>query len=197
MSPSENATTFRLISLVIVAVLGLQLFADIARSGKWTWPFIDYPMYSHSRHDGDRVVARHFVFGTTADGKEVAITPASLGVVIWVYEKWAADLMAAGEKAAAGESANGQATEAVPVRHSGRHEWPLRKWLKSTALFQLLKSKPDPELGVLLTDHFEAATGQRLVKLRIEDTPVIVTRDGAAEAPPRSVEVELPLSRTD
>jgi hypothetical protein len=197
VSPSESTTTFRLISLVIVAVLGLQLFAVLARPGKWTWPFIDYPMYSHSRHEGDRVVARHFVFATTVDGKEVPITPKDLGVVIWVYERWAGALMAAAQQAEPGAGANDQATQEPQLPRFKRHEWPLRQWLKSTALFQLLKSKPDPDLAAILTDHFQATSGHRLVRLRVEDTPVIVTRDGAAAAPPRSVEVELPLSSSD
>jgi hypothetical protein len=197
VSPSENATTFRLISLVIIAVLGLQLFAVIARPGKWTWPFTDYPMYSHSRHDGDRVVARHFVVGTTVDGEEVAITPKDLGVVLWVYERWAGALMAAAQKTDAAASANDQAAQSSQLPRFTRHGWPLRRWLKSTALFQLFKSKPDPDLAAMLTEHFQTASGHRLVRLRVEDTPVIVTRAGQAAAPPRSVEVELPLSGSD
>jgi hypothetical protein len=197
VSPSENATTFRLISLVIIAVLGLQLLAVLARPGKWTWPFTDYPMYSHSRHDGDRVVARHFVYGTTVDGEEVPITPEDLGIVLWVYERWAAALVTAGQKAHADVSASDQAAQAPQVRPVKRNEWPLRQWLKSTTLFQLLKSKPDPDLAIMLTDHFQTASGRRLVRLRVEDTPVIVTRAGQAAAPPRSVEVELPLSSGD
>ncbi len=197
MSTSDSATTFRWISFVIIAVLGLQLFAVIARPGKWTWPFIDYPMYSKSRHDGDRVVARHFVFGTTEDGKEVAITPEDVGVVLWVYEKWASALMAAALTADAAPSRDDQAAQSLHLPSFTRHEWPLREWLKSTALFQMFKQKPDPDLTVMLTDHFQDASGHKLVRLRIEDTPVIVTRHGQAAAPPRSVEMELPLARSD
>lgn len=75
--------------------------------------------------------------------------------------------------------------------------WPLRDWLKSTALFKLLKSKENPDLAVVLTDHLQKVSGLDLVKLRIENTPVIVTRNGQALVPPRSVEVELPLPAGD
>lgn len=198
MSASGNIATFRLISLVIVGVLGLQSFAVLARTGKWTWRFIDYPMYSDSRQDGDRIVARYFVFGTTADGREVAIEPRDLGVVLWVYQRWAAALWKLGQDSgdAAGRDGLAKEQSQLPTVQS-RRPWPLRDWLKSTALFKLLKSKEDPDLPVVLTDHLQKVSGLDLVKLRIEDTPVIVTRSGQAPAPPRSVEVELPLPAGD
>jgi hypothetical protein len=49
----------------------------------------------------------------------------------------------------------------------------------------------------MLTEHLQTASGHRLVRLRVEDTPVIVTRNGQAAAPRRAVEVELPLSSSD
>ncbi|MCC2663372.1 MAG: hypothetical protein K0S35_1294, partial [Geminicoccaceae bacterium] len=116
---------------------------------------------------------------------------------VFVYERWASALMAAARNVDRGPTGTMPSAQSLQLPRSKRHEWPLREWLKSTALFQLLKRKPDPDLAVILTDHFQTASGHQLVRLRIEDTPVIVTRHGQAAAPPRSVEVELPLSRID
>ena len=64
-------------------------------------------------------------------------------------------------------------------------------------MFQLLKRKDDPDLAVVITDHLLKVSGLDLVKLRVEDTPVIVTRNGQAPAPPRMVELALPLPARD
>ena len=133
MSASGKYCDFRLISLVIVGVLGLQSFAVVARTGKWTWPFTDYSMYSLCRQDGDRIVARHFVFGTTADGREVAIEPQDLGVVIWIYERWAAALLELGQDSGDAAGRDGLAKEQSQLPTFQSRPWPLRDWLKSTA----------------------------------------------------------------
>ena len=69
--------------------------------------------------------------------------------------------------------------------------WALRAWLKSTALFQLLKSRPDPDLAVVLTEYYQKGRGANIVRLRVEDTPVVLTRDGQISALPNVVEIEL------
>ncbi len=77
---------------VIVLVLGLQFLAVVTRSGKWAWPFIDYPMYSTSHQEGERVPARHVIYGITSDGAKVELTRQAIGVNLWMHEKWARDL---------------------------------------------------------------------------------------------------------
>ena len=73
-----------------------------------------------------------------------------------------------------------------------RDGWALEHWLRSSAFFQWLKGRKDPDLTPLYLDLFEKKNGAKLVKLRIEDTPVVVTRDGAAEAPANVVWIDLP-----
>ena len=83
VSPSRRANVSigprTLVSGVIVLVLGLQVISIITWSGRYTWPFTDYPMYARSRQEGDRVVGRHFLYAVLEDGREVEITPDDLG----------------------------------------------------------------------------------------------------------------------
>jgi hypothetical protein len=183
-----DAAKFRLVSLVIVLVLGLQFAAVVTRSGKWGWPFIDYPMYSDSIMEGDRRVVRHADTATTADGDQITVTPDELGVNLWVFERWAAALI---------RSAQAEVRAADDKQAPPPDSWALRSWLKSTSLFQLLKSRPDPDLAVVLTEHYQKGRGANIVRLRVEDTPVVLRRDGQISAPPNVVEIELPRPAAD
>jgi hypothetical protein len=191
MATQVRAARFRIISVVIVAVLGLQVFAVVARSGKWTWPFTDYPMYAQSHQEGERIPAKHFVFARTADGREVEVTPENLGVNRWVFERWASSL----KRAAAQQRHSDPSGRAVADRPARAKvdTWPVKVWLKSTWLFGLFKSKPDPDLAPLFLEHLQAKQGLEIVRLRIEDTPVALSRAGPIPAPPQIVELELPL----
>lgn len=191
MATQENAATYRTISVIIVLVLGLQTFAIVARSGKWTWPFTDYPMYAQSHQEGERISAKHFVFARTADGQEIEITPENLGVNRFVFERWAAALRKEAEQQRLGDSSADAAADR-PARPRGE-TWPLKAWLKSTRLFALVKAKPDPDLAPLFVEHFQAKQGQELVGIRIKDTPVALSRAGPVPAPPQIVELKLPL----
>jgi hypothetical protein len=204
MHSSEIPARFRLISFFIVLVLGAQLLAIVARPGKWTWPFTDYPMYATSRYEGERVNARRFVFGITDDGREVAITPKELGVNVFLYERWAGALVASA-KAAAMKEAEQAVDEAVADAEDAleetwqrrrRNEWPLRTWLKSTTLFQMLKSKGQPDLAAVLTEHLQKVSGLKFTKLRVEDTPVVVGRYGQVPALVQTLEIDLPSAET-
>lgn len=68
-----------LVSLVIVTVLSFQLAANVLRTD-FMWPFLDYPMYSYSRQEGERLVVEYIVYGTTPDGTEVTIKPKDFGM---------------------------------------------------------------------------------------------------------------------
>jgi hypothetical protein len=166
---------------VIVIVLTVQAVAILARSGKWAWPFIDYPMYASSHYEGERIPARHTVYGITADGHQLELTRNNIGVNLWLFEKWAGQMTAA------------QLGAGMPDR-AKRHRdgWALEHWLRSSTFFQWLKGKQDPDLTPLFLDLFEKKNGTKLVKLRIEDAAVVVTRDGVAEAPANVVLLDLP-----
>ena len=85
----------RFATLVIMLVLGLQCTADVLMSGPSGWPFTDYPMYSRSHHEGERISgARYFVYATASDGREIEILPEHLGVNLWLFNKWAKQLTA-------------------------------------------------------------------------------------------------------
>lgn len=74
------------VSLVILTVLSFQTAADILRTD-YMWPFLDYPMYSYSRHEGQRLVVRYDVYGTTSDGAEVEIAPKDLGMYWFPFRR--------------------------------------------------------------------------------------------------------------
>jgi hypothetical protein len=191
MEKRGDAPQFWLFSCVIVAVLGLQLLAIISRPGEWTWPFIDYPMYSGSHQEGERIPSFYTVTATTKDGRVLQITPEDLGVNFWVFHGWARALGRAAEQQAAWVSSS--RTDAVGSFAARAKPWPVREWLKSTWLYNFLKPRPDPDLAAVLLDHVMAQKGLELASLRIEDAAVIVTRGGPAPAPPQVIELKLPL----
>jgi hypothetical protein len=199
MGTPGNAVRFRLISFVIIGTLALQFVAVLSRPGKWLWPFTDYPMYSHSHHEGERIPAKHFVTGLTADGQEIPITAEDVGVNLWVFERWAAALQRTAREQAAGAAS---ATMSIDGGDSGlpadavakAEPWLLHRWLKSTWLFGVLKSKPNPDLAPLLLEHLQTERELDLVALRVEDAGVAVSRAGPVPAPPLIHEVKLPLN---
>jgi hypothetical protein len=191
MERRGNAPQFPLISCVIVIVLGLQLLALIVRPGEWTWPFIDYPMYSNSHQEGERIPSIYTVTATTKDGQVLEITPADIGINLWVFHGWALALGRAAERQSALPSSSGKnAAGSFTVQPK---PWPVREWLKSTWIYDFIKPKPAPDLAPLLLDHVMARKGLELVSLRIEDAAVVVSREGPAPAPPLVFELKLPL----
>jgi hypothetical protein len=76
------------VSVVILVTLTLQVLAaftitpgPIERS-PFSWPFLDYPMYSQPRYRGEPI-ERRVVVGIRPDSSEVVVTPADLGVTFW------------------------------------------------------------------------------------------------------------------
>lgn len=78
------------VSVVIVAVLVFQAVASIRLTvgplerSPYLWPFIDYPMYSQPRYEGDEL-PRHRVFGVIEGGERIRITPEILDADYWIY----------------------------------------------------------------------------------------------------------------
>lgn len=88
---STDQSLYRLFaSTVIVAVLVLQAVASIRLTvgplerSPYLWPFIDYPMYSQPRYEGDEL-PRHRVFGITEAGERIRITPEALDTDYWIF----------------------------------------------------------------------------------------------------------------
>jgi hypothetical protein len=76
----------RVVSVVIAVMLTLQFAATfdlyprfVSRPSHLLWPFMNYPMYRGAHYEG-AVLARYRVFGETADGSEVEVTPTDLGL---------------------------------------------------------------------------------------------------------------------
>jgi hypothetical protein len=136
-----NRLWMALASMAIVVVLALQSLA-VVRRHHMGWPFIDYPMYSASHQEGERVRALRYVYATLDDGGEVLLAPEDVGLV---------------------------------------HFWLFRLWVEAPLLGQ---ERAELEF---VRDAYRQQRGGEIVALRIEDHPVIVTRDGAEAAPPPRV----------
>lgn len=188
----------RLASTAIVLVLGLQFSATMLQLEESIWPFTNYPMYSGAHHEGDRITARRFIHATTEDGREAEVTFQDIGINVWLYEKWAQQILDDYKKR--NEKNEKQRAEAAP-----RPASPIIEWLQPTAAYQFLR---DIRHGMtrkraggtidLHTDFLQLAEtklGSKIVRLRIEDTAYVVTRAGMAEAPPSVVVVDVRPAR--
>jgi hypothetical protein len=143
----------------------------VAQANPWGWPFTDYP-----------------IFATTENGEEVRIAPSDLGLNIFQFMRWARE----------------QPPNEPPS--DGDNNGPsLRAWIGSTAFGAWLKGtdptkasqvsakKPAPPLSQIILSRFEKEYGKRVVRLRVEDNRIIVTKHGMREVPRKVLaEVELP-----
>lgn len=142
MTPGLGERVGRLaVSAVIFAVLGVQAIAafgltpgPVERS-PFLWPFLDYPMYTQPHYEGD-AVPRYRVVGVTEDGREVEITPESLGTDFWIYRN---------------------------------------AFLFS---FRFRGERHELESGVQL---YELRHGVSLLEVRLENRPLVVTREGTMD----------------
>ena len=77
-------TRTRLVSFVIVSVLGLQAIAALAltpgpiEEPPFMWPCLNYPMYSVPRYEATGIQRLHVV-ATTSEGRELEVTHDQLG----------------------------------------------------------------------------------------------------------------------
>jgi hypothetical protein len=165
---AEGSVGTRLASLVIIAVLGLQTIGVLVRPGAMGWPFNDYPMYSSSHQEGERILVRYHVFATLADGREIEIEPEDLGVNHFFFKKFVRLLLRQDEDVA----------PALPAKKT----WRLRSWLKGMAWSQPFQDRAEEDIVPILMDHYYQQGGAPIVRLRIEDTPLVITRDGMKEA---------------
>ena len=193
----------RIATAIIVLVLGCQFFAVIAQVNKWGWPFTDYPMYSQSRYQGERIVAYHLIFATTEDGDEVQISANDLGLNVWQFMGSARRLVAWSGSA---PDAGVVPKRNLPFLYSWIRSTAFAAWLKGTDTAQADKSSPDrgpsdrvspdqgsPALTGILLSRYQQKYGKRIVRLRIEDNGVIVTKHGMQEVP-RKVLAEVDVN---
>jgi hypothetical protein len=172
METANQPWRFRMVSVVIVVVLGLQLFAVVVRSFKG-WPFIDYPMYAHSYEEGDRIPVDSRLYATLADGTEVPITPEDLGLgnSWWIYSYWIV-----------------QGLQGQPNKNA------LKGYLRSTftdsdepSSWQVGDRKSPERVLAFVLARYDHLYHTKIVKLRLEDYGVIVTRHGMERVPPQDL----------
>jgi hypothetical protein len=178
-------------TLVIVLVLGLQSAAVVLMAGPSGWPFTDYPMYSRSHHEGERVSgARYFVYATASDGREVDILPEHLGVNIWLFGKWAKQLTVKPRGRGSMSEAHSPEPTMEPVKSKSLLR-SLRERLHSSRNWLHSLSENKANLNSLFLPMLEQKLGIHIVRLRVEDTPFVVTRHGMAPTSPNVVLVNI------
>lgn len=172
-------------SCVIVGTLALQVGATFARLDAWTWPFMDYPMYAQSHHEGERVLPGPVVYAEFADGGEVRLEPADIGVTSWIFRIWVWQLQ------------DLAATGPAPATPAGEGEADERPWLlrvlEQIPLATAFNTREAGDIVPALLEDFETRHDGRIVGIRVEDVPVVVTRDGAEAAPPPQVRTRVDL----
>jgi hypothetical protein len=193
----------RIATAIIVLVLGCQFFAAIAQVNKWGWPFTDYPMYAPPHYEGERIVAYHLIFATTDDGEEVEISAADVGLNIWQFMRWARHLVAWNES---GSDAEVAPERNLPSLHTWIRTTAFAAWLDGTDTAQADQSSPDrgpsdrvspaqgpPALTGFVLSRYQQEFGKRIVRLRVEDNGVILTKHGMQEVP-RKVLAEVDVN---
>jgi hypothetical protein len=172
METANQLWRFRTVSVVIVAVLGLQLFAVLARTAKG-WPFIDYPMYATSLEEGDRVPVDSKLYAGFADGTEVALSPSELGLgdLWWMYHFWVVDPLKAGPR-------HSDAADSWRSTFIDTDKPP--SWMIAN------RKSPEQALAFILR-RYDQLHHKKIAKLRLEDSGVIVRRQGMERVPPQVV----------
>lgn len=133
-------------SAVICGILGLQTLASFridvgpVERSPWMYPFMDYPMYSWARAEGDSI-HRYYLYAILPDSSETFVSAEDLGLDFWLYRSG-------------------------PVRAARR---------RNTA-----------ELRVY-AEEYERHHRRSVIGFRLENRPVLVTRDGAEPAEPFTV----------
>ena len=150
-----------LISIVIFVILGVQTLAVVFRSGNGKyWPFIDYPMYSWSHREGDRIDVLPPLFAIFADRSEKQIFPQDLNLTIFQFEEL---LVSAILCAAQKDKKELQSGQCVPQKAEER-------------LKALLKL-------------YEQRHGKHIISLRLEDYPYILTKEGPKKVPAQALQI--------
>ncbi len=141
-------------------------------------------MYAAIFYDGDPVVPGHFVYATLEDGTEVQLRAEDVGLTNWIFEAWVKRVVrraTAAEEAATSQPPNDEAPK--PVQEV---RW-LVQTLKAIPIAAAFRTR-DPEASVpALLRRFQAQHEKRIVSLRVEDHPMIVSRGGVQKLPKSNV----------
>jgi hypothetical protein len=166
---------FRLISCVILVILCLQAFAVIFRTHAKGWPFIDYPMYSKSLEEGDRIEIDRQLYVTLADSSEVLVGPDSIGLENWwIFRSWIILSLD---------------PEYEPPHPASKHTVWLRELTTGeqglAPSLSYSNRKSETAAVSWLVDLYRQRHEKEIVALRLEDEGVLVTRDGMKTVPKR------------
>lgn len=148
---------YTLASFTIIAILGVQSFIVFYPKGRggWMWPFIDYPMYCGARQEGDRLNVYYPVFAIFADQTEKQILPKNLGLNVFKFQSvFVPAVLCAAQGTTVGSKARPDANRVCTAGEMSRVK-------------DLLK-------------NYEQHTGQQIVRLRVEDYPLVL-KNGRAE----------------
>lgn len=173
----------RLISIIIVGALLLQFLAVLLRTGPWLYPFINYPMYATAHYEGDRIAYEHTVYAVFDDGTERAFKSDELASSPFFFEYWVKAMVTMAEDS----YTLGDQSPAWTATHPG-----LRRWLKDTLGSN---EKAARRFIDVFTARIEAKTGKRVVGLRVEDAPAVLTHAGFVETDGTEVVKTLKINR--
>jgi hypothetical protein len=87
MQRESKAAGRLIVSGIIVTILGLQIVAGFADTGRWGWPFVAYPMYKRAHYEGERFDHDLTVRLVLRDASEHLVTGPDLGLSFWLVEK--------------------------------------------------------------------------------------------------------------
>jgi len=132
-----------LVTGVVLAVLAVQGIAAFGltpgpvEKAPFLWPFLDYPMYSTPHYEGDGI-PRYEVSAVTADGREMEITPETLGSDFWIF----------------------------------------RNAFLFSFFYPGMRDELEPGVELLEQQH-----DVTILEVRLENRPLLLTREGASEGP--------------
>lgn len=78
---------FAFVSIVIVIILSLQLYAGFRDPDQWGWPFVAYPMYRGAHYENERLHHDFTAYVVLADGSRELVSPESLDMSWWQFRE--------------------------------------------------------------------------------------------------------------
>jgi hypothetical protein len=82
----DREVAFKVLSALIVIILGTQFALLFVETRQWGWPMVTYPMYSVARYDGERF-DEYDVYAVLKDATKVQVDPDELGMGYWIFRK--------------------------------------------------------------------------------------------------------------
>lgn len=170
---SSSSSARRLATVVICAVLLIQAGAVVGRVDSDGFPFVDYPMYSSARYEGDRM-DDFTVYATLSDGRRERVTREDIYLDDFQYLKWAG-----------------------AIRRHPRPPYQSGSGISHRIKAALGLRRPDIDLVRALVERYEQRKGVQVVRLEVESGMVTVTRTGMGRASEPLVLKDLPYSAAE